>query len=275
MNTKLLTLSIVVLFLGLAVAPSLQADTSNEVLDGELVEVTTEFSGLDGNTTVMLTQEQVQEVDQLFDTIKEQMNNAETKEEIVEIFREAVVELDKYGLLGELSVKQVQKLVIGHQNPTVIDFLEKLNPTPCDENENIFCLTVGKVGNITTQSFFWRVIIYIFFRLLEKDTLFSLFLAEVLLWSVILPLDKLFTNNPILLGGEIDFYDGAKGWVKTMGLFGIKSWNGALMGRIDTIWARNLTAVAGFTGVSIFIDNDSSENFFLGFARYVKIDEIQ
>jgi len=38
----------------------------------------------------------------------------ETRGEAEAIFKEAVVELDKYGLLGGLSVRQVQRLVTGN-----------------------------------------------------------------------------------------------------------------------------------------------------------------
>jgi len=68
---------VILLFIGLAFAPSINADVSKE----ELVEVTTEFCGLGKKHTVKLTQEEVDELDQLFDDIKERLDNIETREE--------------------------------------------------------------------------------------------------------------------------------------------------------------------------------------------------
>ena len=81
--------------------------------DSGLAEFTTEVCGLPGQEpqTVQLTQEQADEVDRLFEDIRTQLDMVETREEAVEIFNEAIVELDRYGLLGGMSVKQAQKLI--------------------------------------------------------------------------------------------------------------------------------------------------------------------
>ena len=116
---KLLVFGVIVLFLGVAIAPSINANISKASVDSELVEITTEVCGLNGGKqTVELTQEEAAEVEALFDSIRERLNNTETREEAEQIFKEAVVELDKYGLLGGLSVKQAQRLAIGsYRNP--------------------------------------------------------------------------------------------------------------------------------------------------------------
>ena len=92
---KYLAVVVILLFIGLAFAPSIHANVSKE-----MVEFTTEICGLNGGKqTVKLTQEEAEEVIQLFSSIEEQLNNTNSMEEAVEIFDEAIVELDRYGAL--------------------------------------------------------------------------------------------------------------------------------------------------------------------------------
>jgi len=101
---KLLAVGVIVLFLGLAIAPSINANVSKTSVDSELVEITTEICGLNGGKqTVSLSKEDAEEVEKLIDDIERRLDNVETREETVEIFNEAVVKLDKYGLLGGLT----------------------------------------------------------------------------------------------------------------------------------------------------------------------------
>jgi hypothetical protein len=143
---KLLVVGVIALFLGLACAPSINADISNE---SELVEITTKICGLDGwKYTVQLTQEETEEVEQLIDVIERRLDVVETREETVEIFNETVVELDKYGLLGGLSVKQIQILITGKlieskRNGKIPQFLNKNN---FSEGENMYSLVYGSSG---------------------------------------------------------------------------------------------------------------------------------
>ena len=84
--------------------------------DNDLVEVTTQACGIKGfgNTTVKLTREQYQNLEQYLVEFRQRLNQTSTREEAVPIFKEAVVELDKYGLLPKgMSVEKAQRLVIG------------------------------------------------------------------------------------------------------------------------------------------------------------------
>ena len=114
---KLLAVGVIVLFLGLAIAPSINANISKASIDSELVEITTEVCGINGGKhTVSLSKEDAEEVDLLFKSIRAQLNNAESREKVVEIFKKAIIELDKYGLLDGLSGKQLQRLVVYYPN---------------------------------------------------------------------------------------------------------------------------------------------------------------
>ncbi len=143
---KLLVVGVIVLFLGLACAPSINANISKE---SELVAITTEICGLGGGKqTVQLTQKEAEEVEQFIDDLERRLDEVETREEAEEIFNEALVELDKYGLLGGLSIKQAQKLVLGpYQNVKFVKLLDNIyavNSESNDKLKNFFCLTLGQ-----------------------------------------------------------------------------------------------------------------------------------
>ncbi len=56
---KLLVVGVIALFLGFAIAPSINANVSKASIDSELVEITTEVCGLNGeNHTIQLTNEE-------------------------------------------------------------------------------------------------------------------------------------------------------------------------------------------------------------------------
>ena len=98
---KLLVFGVIVLFLGVVIAPSINANISKASVDSELVEFTTEICGLDGGKhTVQLTQCQIKQLDKLFDGIREQLNKAETREDFIESFNRAIQVFKKEGYLG-------------------------------------------------------------------------------------------------------------------------------------------------------------------------------
>ena len=65
----------ILLFIGIAFAPSINANISKASLDSELVEITTEVWGFnDGKHTVQLTKEEAEEVKQLIDDIERRLD---------------------------------------------------------------------------------------------------------------------------------------------------------------------------------------------------------
>ncbi len=114
MKKQIIATIIILLFIGIAVAPSINISIVKASTDDDLVEVTTQTCGIKGygNTTVKLTREQVNEIDLLFESINNKLNNATSKEESVRIFQNAIIELDKYGLLPRgMNIEQAQRLV--------------------------------------------------------------------------------------------------------------------------------------------------------------------
>jgi hypothetical protein len=161
---KSLVFSIILLFIGIAVAPSINFTVVKASADNDLVEVTTQACGIKGygNTTVKLTREQYQNLERYLVEFRAQLNQTSTREEAVPIFKDAVVELDKYGLLPkEMSVAQVQRVITE-------EFLYS-RLLAQDNNSNYFCLIAGKSNDcrsIGPVGFSIHVLLFILCHLL-------------------------------------------------------------------------------------------------------------
>jgi hypothetical protein len=109
---KCLTVVIILLFIGVTVAPSINFNVVKASNDNDLIEVTTQACGIQGygNTTAKLTRQQYQNLEQYLIEFRARLNQTTTREEAVPIFKEAVVELNKYRLLPKgMSIEQIQK----------------------------------------------------------------------------------------------------------------------------------------------------------------------
>ena len=149
--SKGLTVAVILLFIGLAVSPSIYANVSKK---NESVELDVEFCGLGRKHTVKLTQEEYKEVELIFDEVQERLSNVESDDEAIGLFNEAIVKLDRYGLLGELSVKNAQRLVTGfYFTPKFQKKIVKPDKVEKNSNEfhNSFCYVVG--NNISWTRF--------------------------------------------------------------------------------------------------------------------------
>jgi hypothetical protein len=263
---KLLVVGVIGIFLGLAYAPSINANVSR---DSELVEITTEICGLGGGKhTVKLTKDETEEVEQLIDDIKRRLDEVETREETVEIFKEAIEELDKYKLLGRMNINQVQKLITGQfQNMWKGEFLEKVNIDSSIKG-NFFCLLAGN----TDFTIFNGILSTLFLAL---SFLFLGFEVFILLWmgsyyfSNFFPLSAGHTISLGVQGTQWTYP--AEGWVFTTGLTGVKNWEGNLIGDIRLGILDEFIGVTGFTGIKIKNLN-SNDVFYMGFALRAKIE---
>ena len=298
---KSLAVAVILLFLGVAFAPSINANISKASIDSKLVEITTEICGLNGGKhTVQLTKEEAEEVEKLIDDIERRLDRTETREETVEIFNEAVVELDKYGLLGGMSVEQIQKLVTGrYQNQRVMKLLEIVfDNNQANDASNYLCLIIGEttgarlVGlvEIGCSALLYALFVIYFI----SELAFELFVPILLeIRSSIIALNNFYQNMtfPIIggtgiisLGGKrpssspgppLENYH-AEGWVWTQGLNGNKSWNGTFYGSIRSLkspiyaYHTYYIGATGFLGVKL--TKDDGKEFFLGSALMVKID---
>jgi len=247
---KNLVVAVIVLFVGVSVAPGIAAvdlkpcglsKTSTfdkEIQNNELVEITVSICKTDGmeNHTFMLTQQQATALDGLIENFKTELDNVETQEENIALYRDMVVSLDAAGLLPEeIGVEETQQLVAGNNYamPEGMSFeyaqelatkrfqelfastpvSEKENAFELDDNENALCLISGATSNTIFQGLsghfvyvFWQS----FMELLEKKfydfpNLYFLLLDIIrapVIWSILLT--SLFLNiNPLSLGYEI------------------------------------------------------------------------
>jgi hypothetical protein len=140
---KILVIGIILLFIGVAVAPCINQSVVKASQDDDLVEVTTQACGIKGykDTTVKLTKEQYQNLEQYLVEFRARLNQTSTREEAAPIFKEAVVELDRYGLLPRgMSVGTAQRFVLGLNQNSVERLLSNRQKEIFPNCINVFCL---------------------------------------------------------------------------------------------------------------------------------------
>jgi hypothetical protein len=248
------------------------------------VEVTTQACGITGykDTTVKLTREQYQDLEEYLVEFRARLNQTSTREEAVPIFKDAVVELDKYGLLPRgMSVERAQKLFtkLYDKRVKVLDSLE------LDPDANYICLVAG----ITSDTKTYGPLAYLINRVawyLEEHNAPELFVTLAFLleyfWLIPIGLTMFipFGLLSVLFFGVSNYWRilSSSGWVFSIGLNGYKKFNGSeLWGtaseRISFLSVSALyPGVLGFTGLKITLLNDNfDKTFFLGSALKVKL----
>ena len=95
--TQTVTCGIILLFIGVTIAPGITYSVVTASYGSDFVEVTAQACGIRGydNTTMKLTREQYQSLEQYLVEFRARLNQIATREEAVPIFKEAVMELDK------------------------------------------------------------------------------------------------------------------------------------------------------------------------------------
>jgi hypothetical protein len=246
---KTLALGIILLFIGVAVAPSIVVKASN---DNDLVEVTTQACGIKGygNATVKLTREQYQNLEDYLMEFRARLNQTSTREEAVPIFKDAVVELDKYGLLPKgMSVERAQKLVLSMCfNQRIGEFIKRVfGVNQANESSNMFCLVSGKVTHSVSYGVFYPIRLRLsllgfrFFDFWEFTWLVSELL--LILRSEMFPL---YFFDEISIGwslkwilkdyqDESDIHMPSVGQISSIGINGFKNYTGELYGQIRII----------------------------------------
>jgi hypothetical protein len=304
-NTEVLKKGLVVcavlLFVGVAVGPSITCKVVRAESDNDFIEVTSQACGIKGfgNQTVKLTKQQYQDLEKYLNEFREKLNKTTSRDEAVPIFKEAVVELNKYGLLPKgMNVEQGQKLVTGlFQNKNVMKLEEKLLHNYLfvfDNNSNLFCLTIGSTSNISFFGLPYRPLLNSFnlvlIRLYIYDrynlitpifTEIAYFFIDFILIGIIYPYQTIPINirNYIMFGDQGRFYSHpSDGWVDTYGLLGKKHWNGSFFGNLFPIgwgqqgdWEAYWFGAAGFTGITIS-NQQNDKTFFLGTTLHIKLN---
>ena len=274
---KSLVVGIIFLFIGIGIAPNVTSIefSKTQTSNNDLVEITLQLCKTSGveDHKMYITQEQNEQLDVLIESFKTNINNAETREETIEIYKDMVVSLDKLGILPEsTNCKEVQEFVTGKNSVNCPEKLksnkyfnqtfEKLKNKKIglDENSNMFCLISGETDDTETVSFLCSMFLYSLFLRYKFYAIPLEILPAILSVLIVIPIlasiairamiwfqiSNSFNYLPSTLGGlmTLGYWEDdlggwvpvpSVGWVSTNGLNGIKKWDGYLLGGISSI----------------------------------------
>ncbi|HIG98949.1 MAG TPA: hypothetical protein HA258_00045 [Thermoplasmata archaeon] len=242
---KIIVVGIILLFVGVAVAPSITLNIARASNDCNLIEVSTLACGIPGygDTAVMLTPEHYRDLEQYLVEFTARLNQTSTRAETVLLFREAVVKLNRYGVLPcGMSVAQAQRLV------TLGDYIRQVPnwiKTSLSDSLNVFCFFAAITDNVIDYNL-WVVTGAFLSQFIAYDSPLILLVYLFFLVGFIKPL-RLF-NTLVAVQGDVPFYF-------TLGLKGVSA-------GLDDI-----SSVIGFTGLKIMFNTHNA--FYLGFALSV------
>ena len=263
--------------------------------DDDLVEVTTQACGIKGykDTTVKLTREQYQNLEQYLVEFRARLNQTSTREEAVPIFKDAVVELDKYGLLPKgMSIERAQKLVIQQKlNDYLIELQKRFlnNRFLLNDDENYFSFIAGATTNTLILSPIPLTCVltgYIGALMFiiggnELPPLIIVMGIGALMFFSSLFIGLLFYSLPgtvfsvIRIGNEATHwfdpeappeYIPSEGWISSFWITGKRTWVGPFYGNMV---GQGFIGVVGFTGLKIALLGDC---FYLGSAMKISIN---
>jgi hypothetical protein len=146
---KILVVGVIVLFIGIGIQPAF-ADTSVKPDNSKLEKITIQIckeNGID-NHIRYVTQQQIIELEALFDEFKLELDNALTIEETTKIYENMFESLDKMDLLiDDSNIEKTQDMILNK-----FSFLEKINRknnagTGDLRYENFLCLVSGWTSN--------------------------------------------------------------------------------------------------------------------------------
>jgi len=258
---KIFAVGVILLFVGVTIAPRINFEVV-KASDNDFVEVTSQACGIKGfeATTVKITKEQYQNLKQYLVDFRIRSDLTQTREEAISLFKEAVVEIDTYGLLPKgMSVELVQQLVTEDFSKNIRIGENFADWKPSDDF-NVCCLLSAKVSIRDIPNSFWLPIgplilvalglasipfsIYekTGLKIFEKITEFILFLA---LLSCINPIRVM--NYIVINNCNIE--------IQTIGL------NGYVEDNLD------FSLLLGYKG--LMLGNRLTETHFLGYTRRV------
>jgi hypothetical protein len=250
---KCLTVGIILLFIGVTIVPTINFNTVKASTNDDLVEVTTQACGIKGfeDTTIKLTRQQYQNLKEYLVEFRSRLNQTTTREEAVPIFKEAVVELNKYGLLPEgMSVERAQRLVTGGSQKPIESILNNRHQEIFPNLDNAFCLFyLDATKPLYPEYPFLRVYCPLVIILIPLGWIFRIISIIAMYISEITQNIPLKLLNIIAISGVTDFYS-----------FGLKflvvkthSYAGPLL--------------VGYTGLMLRPSDDKA--YFFGFALAV------
>jgi hypothetical protein len=309
MLTKGLAVTVIILFVGVGIQPVIATFKSD---NSKLEEITVQFFDTDRsyNHTVILTKEQIEELENLINNFIINLDEAVDYVETEAIFKDTIVSLNDYGILPEgMSIEKAQRLVTGKEyNPVVINLFEKWyerNQGKMDDNENILCSIAGWYYNefasargiMTILTPIWNNFFETIYDLGNIGPLFELLFHEILLSIFPFILTVVWMVRPFQVGFEL-FFGSKKEYpdetinkackldIITLGLNGIQKFKDKWYGQlplppflIDIDLRGNIVyyvypGAIGFTGIKIIgMSPYAEKNLLLGSALWLKLGE--
>ena len=261
---KTIVIGIIVLFIGLAVAPTINANVSRTPVKSKLVETSVRIHNSRGITpyTLKLTEKESDEVDRIFDNLKVSLDSAETDEEIDAIYDDAVESLYELGMFPRMTIGEAKQLVNGNSKKTQSGNIGT-------RGGNSDC----KIAGQTTHTYMH-----------DLNRIFLWFILGFVRFGGRWDYNYRYYNGKI--GGISfgEFHDGypiwnpSEGWVHTNGTNGVIKWEGEfygargerqLYGMIYEYLIWGFMGVAGFNG--LWIDKRNQPPCYLGNADHVNL----
>ena len=299
MKTKCFAVGIILLFVGVTIAPTINFNTVKASTDEDLVEITIQACGIQGyrDTSVKLTREQYQDLEDYLVEFRERLNQTTTREEAIPLFKDTVVELDRYGLLPEgMSVKQAMHIVTFSSRsvslPVALRSGRMFYDSSANDKKNLFCLVAGHTNHTWFETAGARLLM-IFAEILysyDVEFLSYLLFSYSMWWYILCNINPLNILNIINVGCQdtnINIEYPAVGWVTSIGVFGIQQNKGTMTGTLPiqgTYWpvyapdapiVLGYPGIAGFSGFKIGFMNSlysaGGDYYYLGSALWVRI----
>lgn len=295
-----LTIGIILLLTGLSVAPGIGLPTT--ITPDDLVQVTMQTYGPSEKTNhaVLLTKQQLTEVQQVFDTLKERLSTTDSLRETHQIFNDTIDDLQAYNLFPqEFTTQQLKRLVTSasaYQKiaPLLQRTSRKLQSTATEgEIQDFFCSVAGNSSNTHTAKLAKRIAHRLYVIMDHSSENALLVKVATAFWIVFHQISKItqkmVTQNGTHYGVSIyfgnyhyypypDWLYPAEGWISTHSTKGVQNITGTFWGQIiaggwqpQDDWYMNYTwkGCLGFSGLIIYTGVDTA--YFLGSALQVHV----
>lgn len=297
MNPKLIVIGIIILIVTVSWCPTLAAE--QERRHAMTVEICDQ--GHSEQHTVMVSEDVAAEIMTLFAQISGALDAARSTQEKLEVYRSAIDSMDAFNLLNGLSVEQAYHMVTRWYRPPNA----RINTTfSLLNNRNAFCLVTGRTNlTFTTHRFaswffiggwaLFEIGLEIGLNLYDKYPIIVIF-APLWILTVLgvtslgsafahrADMNSLAVADEVGIGFQLDINSDityGSGWLKTVGLLGIRMWEGDLAGDLpgtaipDNLYSWSPPAIWGFSGIKLWLNDDGSEKSYLGSAILVGLNE--
>lgn len=297
---RTLAVGIILFFIGVAFAPSINYTVVKASNDNDLVELTTHAYSITGEIThtIHLTKRQLREVQRVFETLKDRLSTSESMVETQQVFNDTIVSLSRYNLLPhDMSIKQIKRFVRStSSNSLVVPFLQKTSTTSQSDLgviQNSLCYVAGNTSNIHFAKLAKRTSLRLYnimdycsgnAPLVKLATAFWIVCNQFSILSDLVLKQPWRHYGASIYFGNYHYYpypnwlSPAQGWISTNGMNGKQNISGSFWGQKmiggwqpQDDWYMNYTwrGCVGFTGLITYIGSDSA--YFLGSALSVNI----